>query len=409
MRDDILMLAPTSFFSDYGCHVRILEEAAILHERGYRQRIVTYHRGRDIPWLNIARIPHIPWGRGYAMGSSWHKLTFDTLLFFEAFLACRKQRPGLIHAFLHEGAWVGYALSRLFGVPLVFDYQGSLTAEMVDHGFLREDSPVYRVLRTLEMGINNLPDAIITSSAHAAVLLKESYGCRCQTIVTVPDGVDARRFCRAPAEDVLGLRRQLGLPASGYIVAYLGKLAGYQGTELLLEAGAILCARRTDIHLLIMGYPCVEEYRAKAESLGLAGRVTFAGRVPYEDAPRYLALADVAVAPKHSETEGHGKLLNYMAMGLPTVAFDTPVAREYLGHLGRYAISGDAGSLADAVDSVLCEKAETVDLAWQLRERAVQHYSWRQAGDKIEQVYRTVQSPLAKGRVAASCSGRVEV
>jgi hypothetical protein len=34
--------------------------------------------------------------------------------------------------------------------------------------------------------------------------------------------------------------------------------------------------------------------------------------------------------PKLSETEGSGKLLNFMAVGLPAVAFDTPVA-QYLG------------------------------------------------------------------------------
>ena len=43
-----------------------------------------------------------------------------------------------------------------------------------------------------------------------------------------------------------------------------------------------------------------------------------------------------------SRTEGLGKLLNYMAMGLPTVAFDVPVAREYLGDLGLYAETGNA-------------------------------------------------------------------
>ena len=31
----ILMVAPTSFFADYGCHVRILEEARVLQRRGH--------------------------------------------------------------------------------------------------------------------------------------------------------------------------------------------------------------------------------------------------------------------------------------------------------------------------------------------------------------------------------------
>ena len=38
----------------------------------------------------------------------------------------------------------------------------------------------------------------------------------------------------------------------------------------------------------------------------------------------------MAAAPKMSRTEGNGKIANYMAMGLPTVAFETPVAREIL-------------------------------------------------------------------------------
>ena len=85
--------------------------------------------------------------------------------------------------------------------------------------------------------------------------------------------------------------------------------------------------------------------------MGIDDFVTFTGRVPYEQAPVYLALGDVAVAPKLSFTEGSGKLLNYMAVALPTVAFDTPVAREYLGPDGLFAAPGDVESLAQH----LCE------------------------------------------------------
>ena len=51
----VLMIAPTSFFGDYGCHVRILEEARALQRLGHRVTIVTYRNGRDVPGLDIRR------------------------------------------------------------------------------------------------------------------------------------------------------------------------------------------------------------------------------------------------------------------------------------------------------------------------------------------------------------------
>ena len=62
-----------------------------------------------------------------------------------------------------------------------------------------------------------------------------------------------------------------------------------------------------------MGFPNEALYRLRAEQLGVTDYVTFTGRVPYQQAPTYLALGDVAVSAKLSLTEGAGKLLNYMA------------------------------------------------------------------------------------------------
>ena len=65
-----------------------------------------------------------------------------------------------------------------------------------------------------------------------------------------------------------------------------------------------------------------------------------------------------------STTEGSGKLLNYMAMGIPTVAFDVPVSREYLGDLGIYAQPGDTSSLALALETALDRKDASQALVW---------------------------------------------
>jgi glycosyltransferase involved in cell wall biosynthesis len=144
-------------------------------------------------------------------------------------------------------------------------------------------------------------------------------------------------------------------------------------------------------HFLIMGFPNVPHYQQMAADLGVADRVTFTGKVPYEEIPIYLALGDVAVAPKLSATEGCGKILNYMAMALPTVVFDTPVSREYLGGLGVYAgQTGDPVALADAITGLLNDPQRRIELGQRLRERVARHFSWDRAGRHLLAIYRTV-------------------
>ncbi len=141
-----------------------------------------------------------------------------------------------------------------------------------------------------------------------------------------------------------------------------------------------------------MGYPRVEAYRKMAQEMGLGGRVTFTGKIPYEEAPLYLSLGDVAVAPKVSDSEGHGKLLNYMAMQLPTVAFDTPVSREYLGEQGRYAVFGDAESLAQRL-AELVSAQDRVAIGQALRRRVRLHFSCETVGASVEAVLLPLVQP----------------
>jgi glycosyltransferase involved in cell wall biosynthesis len=179
----------------------------------------------------------------------------------------------------------------------------------------------------------------------------------------------------------------LGIPPRRPVVAYLGLLTDYQGTDKLLQAAADLRRRQVDVHFLIMGYPSVGHYQHMAEGLGLSGWVTFTGKIPYEQAPTYLALGDVAVAPKISESEGSGKILNYMAMELPTVAFDMPVSREFLGDLGTFAEPGSARSLANGIQTLLSTPERSKTLGRQSRQRATRSYSWDQAGRQIVAIY----------------------
>jgi glycosyltransferase involved in cell wall biosynthesis len=388
----ILMIAPTSFFSDYGCSVRILEETRVLRRLGNKLTVCTYRNGQDSPGLDIRRTPPIPFRERYEVGSSPHKVAFDLLLFWTVLFSALRQRPDVIHAHMHEGALIGQIVGRLLRIPMIFDFQGSLTGEMMDHNFLQDDSRFYRPLRWLETKLDRLSPVILTSSHNAKQLLITEFGCRPEQVQAVPDCVDTGTFCPPSDKEQTALlerKRALAIPPERKLVVYLGLLADYQGTDVLLGAAARLLQQRDDVHFLIMGFPSIDHYRQMAQRLDVAGHTTFTGKIPYQQARDYLALGDVAVAPKLSATEGSGKILNYMAMGLPTVTFDTPVSREYLGDLGIYASQVDPDALAHALQEALLGDADP-QRGTKLRRLAAEAYSWDRAADTILHAYAAV-------------------
>jgi glycosyltransferase involved in cell wall biosynthesis len=101
-------------------------------------------------------------------------------------------------------------------------------------------------------------------------------------------------------------------------------------------------------------------------------------------------VGDVAVAPKLSLSDGLGNLLNYMAVALPTVAFDVPVAREYLGSDGHLALRGDVESLAEKLMASLYPAPSDQwnrEMGKRLRQRVIQLFAWDQAGQMIVNTY----------------------
>lgn len=379
----ILMIAPTPYFSDRGCHVRIYEEARALVGQGHQVRIVSYHLGRDLAPVPVDRSMAIPWYRKREAGPSWHKLYLDLLLLVTAVASGLRFRPHLIHGHLHEGALVGWLVARLLRVPLVFDYQGSLTGESLNHGFFKTGSLLHRLFEASEARINRLADLVLTSSTAGQQELLDN-GLPERRVVSFPDGVDAmvfRPFSRVEARQRLGISEDLPL------VVYLGLLNRYQGIDLLLEAAVLLKERRCTFHLLLMGFP-EAAYRSKAEQLKLAGFVTFTGRVDYADAPLMLSAGDLAVSPKLSATEANGKLLNYMACGLPTVCFDSPVNRELLGDDGLYAEPGSVEGLARCIEQALLDRDDLDQRGKRLRLRAREEHGWKSRAQDLEACYR---------------------
>lgn len=390
---NILMLAPTMFFADYGNPVRILEEAVALQQRGHRVTILAYPNGRDIANLDVRRCRGVPFNYRIEVGSSRHKVYLDVMLAIKSLGYILKNKPDIIHAHMHEGALLGWFLSKLTGAPLLFDFQGSLTGEMLDHHFIKRDSKFFKPLSWLEKRIDHLAKAILTSSHNAAKLLIEEYQVPAGNIHPTPDCANPDKFDPAALSNAekIALKQSLGIPPDKQLLVFVGLLTEYQGVGLMLKALSILKSQRNDFHLLLMGFPSVAYYQEVAQQLNIADRVTFTGKMPYEHLVPHLAIGDIAIAPKLSATEGNGKILNYMSMALPVIAFDTPVSKEYLGSLGLFPKSRSAESLAERITHALdMSPTEKAELGQALRQQVITHYTWGKVGSQIETVYQAI-------------------
>lgn len=266
------------------------------------------------------------------------------------------------------------------------DLQGSLTVETSDHGFFEGWSWGERLFARLETRLNRAPDEVVASAAPMLAGIREDRGRHRDGVWFLGDGVDVSAF-RADPDRRRSMREQLGYRDDERVIAYLGLLTPYQGLDVLCRSAVRVARTVPEARFLVMGFPNEDRYRTRAAELGIADRMQFTGRIRYEDAPAHLAAADLAVSAKLSTTEANGKLLNYMAVGLPTVAFETQVNREILGDLGVYARLGDEEDLADRLIDLLRDASCRQTLSERLRRRAVECHSWEARGRQFTEIY----------------------
>ncbi len=379
------MIAPTPFFTDRGCHIRIYEEAAALQRRGHTVKIVAYHIGETPADMDVERTLTIPWYHKHDAGPSWHKLYIDLLLLFKSIAVNRRFRADIVHGHLHEGCFVGWFVSRLFGIPLVFDFQGSLTEEISGYGFIGKRGPLHAIFHFFESVINRMPDKILVATSSSRTLLEEKFGVAPARIGTLLDGTNTN-IVKPTAPD-LSLMESLDIPQNKRIVAYVGSFSELEGIDTLLQAAKIVVQKNPDAFFLIGGYPHVEKYRAMAQGLGLDGHALLPGRIAYKEVPRYINLGELTVTAK-PQTEANGKLYFYMACAKPTVAFDHAINREILGDLGLYPKEQAAEAFADSILEALRKPPESLrELGTRSRERMVQLFSWDARAEEMEREY----------------------
>jgi glycosyltransferase involved in cell wall biosynthesis len=188
------------------------------------------------------------------------------------------------------------------------------------------------------------------SADHCVVLgevwrrwVSDTFGIKSNRISVVYNGVPATAA------------KQRTTPVDGrFRLLFVGNLLERKGVKDLLQAFAAPALRARDIELTMAGGGPVEQYRAMAQQLGIADRVTFTGWVSQDDARTLMVNADALILPAYDEGL---PLVILEALASATPVICTPVGSipEVLAdaETALFVTPGDEAGIAAAIINLI--------------------------------------------------------
>jgi len=211
-------------------------------------------------------------------------------------------------------------------------------------------------------------DALIVQTSALKEIVLEFADIRPDKIFVVPNAVDLKRFVDPPP-----IRKFAG-PTLGFV----GALRRWQALEHALHAIHDLSREGLCYSLVIVGEGAKrKEWQELARDLGLSARVFFAGSIPMEQIPSWIAGFDMGFCGQSERVAARPmyfsplKLYEYMAAAKPVVASSHEDAQ-------RLVVQGKTG-YTFAPDS-LPALVNALRRAWHERD------SWREMGLRARQV-----------------------
>ncbi|AOY01894.1 glycosyltransferase [Jeongeupia sp. USM3] len=208
----------------------------------------------------------------------------------------------------------------------------------------------------------------------------------------VPMGVDLERVAAVTPQ------RWPGWPAGseGPVVCYLGALDRLRGLEVLIDAIAQLQAAVPGVRLLLIGDGSHPPERAflerRAAELGIAGLVCVTGWLPSERAWSLVAGCDLALSyvPRGFlfDVSSPTKLAEYLSIGMPSVANDSPDQAAVLGDSERgWLTDGTASGFVKSITFALHEPDIARLRAADGRAYIEQHRSYARLAEGVAAIY----------------------
>ena len=365
---------------------RVWQEALALRRAGHAVTVICpkgkgWTKSREtIDGINIRRhwLPE-------AHGSIGYLFEYTTAIISQSLLAWR--------VFLSTGFDVVQACNppdllflvalqfRPFGVRFVFDHH-DLAVELFKVKF-PGGGMLLALMRLFERLTVRLADMVISPNEMFQSYDMDLGGKRRDQTTVVLSSPDLDAQLALPPEPSLRQGR-------AHAVLYVGVMGSQDGVDILLDAAAHLVQNhgRNDIQFILAGDgPEAAALRRRATTLGLSEHVTFLGFVTGEKLWRAFRTAEIGLCPDprnaFNDRLTMNKLLEYMAFGLPSLAFDLSMSRRLVGEAGLFVETDTPAAFGDALASLIDDPERRRTMGAEGQRRFTERFSWSRQAEAL--------------------------
>lgn len=375
---------------------RVRNEATSLVRAGYAVAVIAPgrrgQRSREIvAGVEVFRYPDL------VRGSGLWTYTFEYVYATVASLvlgiaASMLERTSVVHAHNPPDTYFLVAsFFKLFGGKFVYDHH-DLAPELYRARFPGKGSrpSVYRALTVLEGLSCRLADRVITTNESYRQVEIERAGVPAEKVTVVRNGPGPDKLRVADFDPELRSR-------AGTMLAFVGDMGYHDGVDYLLRVlqHMVYDLGENDVYCVLVGKgDAREDMRSLASSLGLEGHTSFPGYLPDDAVRRILCTADICIDPDPSneftDRSTMLKMMDYMALGRPIVAFDLPEHRATAGDAALFVRPNDELEMARAIIGLMADPARRSAMGEIGRRRVEEKLAWHHSVEHLLGAYRAL-------------------
>ena len=335
--------------------------ARALARRGHSVTVLCYGHGLGAAdsEYKVVRSRNVPGYQNMRAGPDFIKPLLDLNLAKRL----AKMTPDVIHVHNYEAPLIGVWAQRWHGIPMVYSAHNTMRDEL--HTYFRTRpvrSVAHLVGRFLDRSIPRMADHAIAISNDTVSFLKKM---GCKEVSYIPPGVDLSEFPDVTPAD---------LPPGPWVI-YTGNPDQYQELDVLVEAMRQVPKAR----LLLVSAASLDDWKNK----GLPGLLCETTN-DFSRVRALMAAADIAALPRSVCRGFPIKLLNYLAMGLPTVA-----AIGSAPHMPGMMLTPNRNpqAMSRAIQELLDDPYQRKKLSKLGREYVAAHCTWQSRAWELERLY----------------------